>query len=154
MTLTIIILFILIGIFLIWLEFFIVPGITVAGIGGTVLLLGGITYAYAELDRMSAHVILLSTFLLLGLVLVISFRSNTWNKTALTTKVEGQIEGIDEAKIKIGDIGKTISRLAPMGKVMVNGEIVEAKSKLGYIDEKEEIVVLDIYSTNILVEKA
>lgn len=154
MTLTLIILFILIGLFLIWLEFFIVPGITVAGIGGTVLMLGGIAYAYTSLDRTTGHIVLLSTLLVLGILLSISFRSNTWKKTALETNVDGVVDGIDTTKVKVGDKGTCISRLAPMGKIIVNGEIIEAKSKLGFIDEKTEVTILEVYSTNVLVQKA
>lgn len=153
MTLLLVILFILIGLFLIWLEFFIVPGITVAGIGGTVLMLGGIAYAYSSIDRSTGHIVLLSSLVLLTAMFIISLRGNTWKKTALETNVEGVVEGVDKTKVKVGDKGTTISRLAPMGKVMVNGEIIEAKSKLGLIDENEEIVVLEIYSTNVMVEK-
>lgn len=152
MTLTLIILFILIGLFLIWLEFFIVPGITVAGIGGVILIIGGIYFAYANAGGVVGHIVLLAALLSLAIMLVITLRSKTWQKTALQTNVEGVVEGIDKTKIKVGDTGSTISRLAPMGKVIINGEIVEAKSKLGLIDEKVNIVVLEIYSTNVMVQ--
>jgi len=154
MTLTLVILFILIGLILIWLEFFIVPGITIAGVGGVILMLGGIYFAYANAGRNIGHIVLLSSILALTVMLVISFRSNTWNKTALNTNVDGIVDGIDKNKIKVGDKGTTVSRLAPMGKVIVNGEIIEAKSKLGFVDPKEEIIILEVYSTNVLVKKA
>lgn len=153
MTLTLVILFILIGIFLIWLEFFIVPGITIAGIGGVILMLGGIYFAYANAGRTTGHIVLLSSIVLLTVMLMLSLRGKTWKKTALETNIDGVVEGVDKSKIKIGDKGTTISRLAPMGKVIINGEIIEAKSKLGLVDEKEEIVVLEVYSTNVMVEK-
>jgi len=153
MTLTLIILFILVGLLLIWVEFFIVPGITVAGIGGTVMMLGGIYYAYANVGRTSGHIVLLASLLALALLLMVSFRGKTWRKTALDTNVDGRIAGIDKTKIKVGDEGQSISRLAPMGKVLINGEIVEAKSKLGFVDEKEKVRVIEVYNTNVLVEK-
>lgn len=153
MSLTIIILFILIGLFLVWLEFFIVPGITVAGVGGAILILGGIYFAYANIGTATGHIVLASSVVLLVVMLVISFSGKTWKKTVLETQMDGVIEGINLEKIKVGDIGTTVSRLAPMGKIMVNGEIVEAKSKLGLIDENETIVVLEIFSTNVMVER-
>lgn len=153
MTITIIILFILIGLFFIWLEFFIVPGITIAGVGGAILMLGGIAFAYRDLGRTQGHLVLIATLVTLAILLVLSLRSNTWKKTALTTNVEGVVEGINKEKVKVGDEGVTISRLAPMGKIMVNGEIIEGKSKLGYISENEKIVVLEVFSTNVLVKK-
>ena len=153
MTLTLVILFILIGLLLIWLEFFIVPGITVAGIGGVILILGGVYFAYANESRTVGHLVLLSSIILLTVMFVISFRSKTWKKTSLETSIDGVVAGINTAKIHVGDRGTTISRLAPMGKIMVSGEIIEAKSQLGLIDENVEIEVLEIYSTNVLVEK-
>lgn len=153
MTLTLIILFILVGLILIWLEFFVVPGVTIAGIGGLILLLGGIYFAYSTMDRTTGHVVMLSSLLALVLLLALSFRGKTWSKTALNTNCEGQVEGINVLKVHSGDVGTTISRLAPMGKVLINGEMIEAKSKLGFIDENVEIVVVEIYSTNVLVEK-
>ena len=152
MTLTLIILFIIVGLMLVWLEFFIVPGITVAGIGGTVLMLGGIYYAYAEIGTPVAHFVLLGAILGFALMLMLSFRSKTWKKTALETNVDSHIESIDTEKVKVGDEGVCISRLAPMGKVMVNGEIIEAKSKFGFVDEKTTIEVLDVASTCVTVK--
>lgn len=152
MTLTLIFLLIAIGIFLIWLEFFIVPGITVAGIGGTVLVLGGIYYAYAENDGNLGHYVLIGTVLLTSIFFYLSFRSNTWKKTSLDTTIDGQIDGINLEKIKVGDVATSISRLAPMGKIMIGEEIIEAKSKFGLIDENQKVTVLEIYSTNVLVE--
>ncbi len=153
MTLTLVILFVLIGLFLIWLEFFIVPGITVAGIGGTVLILGGIYYAYADLGSPVSHFVLLGTVSAFALMLMLTLRSKTWKRTALETNVDSTVDAINQDKIKVGDVGITLSRLAPMGKVLVNGEMVEAKSKLGLIDEKVEIVVLEVNSMNVLVDK-
>lgn len=153
MTLTLVILFILIGLFLIWLEFFIVPGITVAGIGGIILILGGVFFAYSNAGQTTGHIVLLSTFILMTVMLMISFRGKTWKKTVLETNIDGVVEGVDKTKVKVGDKGMTISRLAPMGKVMINGEIMEAKSKLGLVDENVDVVVLEIYSTNVMVEK-
>lgn len=153
MTLTLIILFIIIGLFLIWLEFFIVPGITVAGIGGTVLMLGGLYYAYAEVGTPIAHFVLLGSALAFALMLTLSFRSKTWKKTALETNIDSKIEGINIGKIKIGDQGTCISRLAPMGKILVKGEIMEARSKFGYINENSDIEIVEIGTTNVIVQK-
>ncbi len=154
MTLTLIILFILIGLILIWLEFFIAPGITVAGIGGAVLMLGGVYLAYSHLGRPTGHIVLLSSLVALVLMLLLSFRGKTWQKTALETNIDAVVEGIDPSKIKAGDTGRTISRLSPMGKVLVNSEIVEAKSKLGFIGENQDVKIIEVFSTNVLVEKA
>lgn len=152
MTLTLIFLFILLGVFLIWLEFFIVPGITVAGIGGTVFVLGGIYIAYANEGRSTGHLVLLGAFVITAVIFYFSFRSKTWKKTALDTSIDSKIEGI-KPTIKAGDIAQTVSRLAPMGKILIDGDIIEAKSKLGLIDENEKVKIVEVYTTNVLVER-
>jgi membrane protein implicated in regulation of membrane protease activity len=40
-----------------------------------------------------------------------------------------------------------------MGKVKVNGFIVEAKTNSDFIDDGDEIVVLEVLKTNVLVER-
>ena len=58
-----------------------------------------------------------------------------------------------DVSVEVGDTGITSSRLAPMGKVKVNGHIVEAKTNDDFIDEGVEVKVLEVMNTNILVER-
>lgn len=69
----------------------------------------------------------------------------------LDSTILGKIESIN-SNIKVGDTGKTIGRLAPGGKVRVNGEVVEAKSTGAFIDHNTEIEVIKILTTQIIVE--
>ena len=70
----------------------------------------------------------------------------------LETLVDGKVESVDNSKIAVGDAGKTIGRLAPTGKVKVNGEIVEAQSTGAYVNHNTEIKVLKILSNKLIVE--
>ena len=56
----------------------------------------------------------------------------------------------DMSKVAVGDRGVTLSRLAPMGKVLVNGEEYEAKFREGFLDSGVEIEVVEIEG-NILI---
>jgi len=60
---------------------------------------------------------------------------------------------LKDVDVKIGDVGITSSRLAPMGKVKINGHIVEAKTNDDFIDEGVEVKILEVMNTNILVER-
>jgi len=40
-----------------------------------------------------------------------------------------------------------------MGKIKINGHIVEAKSPEGFIDEGTAVRVIEILHTNVVVEK-
>ncbi|MFR9566194.1 MAG: NfeD family protein, partial [Rikenellaceae bacterium] len=55
-------------------------------------------------------------------------------------------------KVKVSDQGTTLSRLSPMGQVIVNGERYEAKSIAGFVDPKQSVEVVG-FEDNTLVVK-
>ena len=70
----------------------------------------------------------------------------------LNSEISGKVENFVPGKLKVGDTGKTIGRLAPMGKIKVNDVIVEAQSTGGFIDPNTEIEIIKIRSNQIIVE--
>ena len=75
------------------------------------------------------------------------------DKFSLTTEITGKNDPLEDVEIKVGDKGISASRLAPMGKVKINGHMVEAKTNDDFIDPGVEVVVLQVLNTNILVER-
>jgi membrane-bound ClpP family serine protease len=59
-----------------------------------------------------------------------------------------QLEGI---VIKDGDSGKSVSRLAPSGKAIINNEIVEVHTFGEFIDQEVEITVISVKDNKIFV---
>ncbi len=152
MALSGIIILIILGFFLIFIEFFVVPGITVAGIGGVFLLIAGIWLSYSTYGITTGNYMLLSTFLLLIILLAFAFNSKTWKKISLKTQNTGKAKEESSLSVNIDDKGITISRLTPMGTIMINDKIYEAESKGIYIEENTEIVVLSININKIIVK--
>ena len=64
------------------------------------------------------------------------------------------MKGDELDKIKVGDRGITKTRLALIGDASINGEVVEVKSEMGFINENEDIVVIRITGGTIYVERA
>ncbi len=148
-----VIIIILIGLFLLLVEFLLIPGITVAGVGGVILIAGGITWAYTGFGTTAGHLTLLGTAIASVTVVVLALRSKTWKYFMLNTNVEGSVDGkIDENQIKVGDAGVSVSRLAPMGKARINGVLVEAKSMGEFIDQKKEVTVIKIEGSKVIVK--
>lgn len=145
---------IVLAIVFILLELFLIPGFSISGIVGILLMGVAVWYAYANLGSVGGNLTLAGSFVLTGLAVWGFIKSKALEKMSLKTNVSGTVDTIDETVIKVGDKGKTISRLAPMGKVLINGEVMEAKTIDEFIDQDEEIVVLEVYKTNVLVEKA
>ena len=152
MTIGAIILLIVLGIILLLVEFLLIPGISVAGIGGFLCLIAGIAAAYYYQGIVTGNIFLVGTVVLSILTIVIAFRSKTWQKMGLNNEIDSKIISFDENKIKIGDTAKTITRLNPIGKVMVNDIICEAKSISGFIDQNKEVEIIKVLKTQIVVK--
>ena len=150
---TVVIVLIVLGILLFVIEFLLVPGVTVAGIGGLILTVLGVYKAFDDFGSTIGIWVLIGTLMLSVFVIAMSLRARTWRRLMLNTNVKGTVDhDITEEQIKAGDRGTTLTRLAPMGKIEVNGIVREAKSLEGYIDEHSEIEVVTVEGTRISVK--
>jgi membrane-bound ClpP family serine protease len=152
MNILIILLLIFLGIVLLLIEFTILPGITIAGIGGVLLFAYSIYLAFSSYGSLAG-------FLTLGFVLIVAptlvvmlFKGKAGKKMVLSTVLTGVANQIDHEKVKVGDIGITVGRLAPMGKVKVNGEVVEVRSTGTFVDPGEKVRIIQIEKSQITVE--
>jgi len=147
-----IIFLIVLGLLLIWLEVLVIPGTTISGIGGIILMAGGIYLAFNQHGATTGVWVLLSTLGLLILSIVFFIKSNTWKRISLNSTVSSKMEHFEEDSIKPGENAKTITRLAPMGKVRVGGVDVDAESLSGLIDPGTEVVVTEVLKYKIYVK--
>jgi membrane-bound ClpP family serine protease len=152
MTALIIVLLILLGVLLLLLEFLVIPGVSLAAIGGVLMILGGIYLAYDHYGNTIGHLTILASIMVCSISLILALKSNTWNKIMLNTEIDSKVEKLEEEKIKVGDHGICMSRLAPMGKIKVNKIIVEARSTGAYIDEKSKVEIVGIMDKIVIVK--
>lgn len=151
MSLTGIIIILLIALLLIFLEIFVLPGINVAGILGLLLMIAGIYLGYRQIGAPTAHYILATTLILGTLIMFFGLRSSTWRKVALDTAIESKVAGDVSENVKVGDRGTALTRLGPIGTVLINGKTFEAKSA-NIIDAKTDIEVMEIDGNEIIVK--
>jgi membrane-bound ClpP family serine protease len=152
MSIIAVILLILLGLVLLLIEFAVIPGVTIAGIGGFLLLIASVYIAFTDLGTVAGFITLAVVLIVAPGMVYYFFKSRAGKKMILEKNIEGKVELINNEKIKTGDTGKSIGRLAPTGKVRVNGEVVEAQSTGAFIDQNTEIRVLKIVSNKIIVE--
>jgi len=145
--------FIVIGLIFLALEILVIPGVGVAGVIGFILIAVGVWQAYAGHGPVAGHLVLGGTLVLTVLTLVLSLRGKTWRRLSLSTAIDSKVNVIDAEKIKVGDTGKTMSRLAPMGKALINGEFYEVSTNGDFVDQQTEIVVLKIEYNKIIVKR-
>jgi membrane-bound ClpP family serine protease len=152
MSVTVILALIILGILLLLVEFLVIPGITIAGIAGTLLVIGGVISGYYYHQAPVGHYIMISTLTFILLLFVTVFKTKTWQKLGLKTSIDGHLDSAGSENFNVGDIGKSVSRLAPIGKVMINNIIIEARSMGGYIDANKDIVIVRTEKNKLFVE--
>jgi len=154
MSMTLIIFLILLGIVLFLIEFLLVPGITVAGIGGAILMVGGVIMAYHYHGTSAGNYTLIGTAVASFITIYFVLKSKTWDRIMLKTTIEGKVNVVEKemVNVKVGDVGETVTRLNPMGKVLVNGEYFEGKSEDSFIDQRSKIEVIKVMRNKIIVK--
>ena len=150
MTITSIILLILLGIFLLVLEILFVPGM-VLGFISIILMLIGVIFSFKDYGSSVGLIVLGATGIATAFALYWSFNSPIWKKMQVQSKIDGKANALEHGAIKKGDTGKTISRLNPMGKALINDLQVEVQVNEGFIDQDKDITVLKVQQNKIFV---
>ena len=145
---------VVLGLLFLLIEIFLLPGISIAGIAGAIFMIGGIVYAYMFLGTTAGNITLATSVVALGGSFVWLVKSKSLQKISLNTNIEDKVDNSNLLKIKAGDTGISLSRLNPIGKVMVNDTEVEGKSISGeFIEEDTQIEVVKVETYNVLVKR-
>ena len=144
---------VILGLFFLVAELVFLPG---AALGVILSLSSYAAAAYFAFVRfgMVGGFITLAIIIVLSLVAtILSLRAKTWQRFALKDKIESQSMPTPTADVQEGDCGIAISRLSPMGKVLINGKEYEAKSVDSYIDQRLEVTVVGFENFTVIVRK-
>lgn len=142
----------LLGILLLLVEILFVPGTTIVGIGGVILLGIGVYLAYAMISTSAGHLSLAGSVALVFLSLIVLLKGQTWKRMALDTKVEGKgVENIS-ALVAVGDRGRAISRLNPIGKALINDQLLEVATAGEFVDSEQEVEVVKVEQNRVKVK--
>ncbi len=134
------------------LEIIVIPGTGVAGIIGFVLMASGIWLAYTRQGIVAGHITLGATIAINVIGLIITLRSKTWKKAMLNTVNSGKVNVINKGEIKVGEVGTTISRCAPMGKANFNNIYYEVSTLSEFIDQEENVEIIKISGNKIYIK--
>lgn len=143
---------ILLGLFFLVAELVFLPGAALGVILSLASYAAACYFAFVRFGMVGGFIALGVIILLSLIATVISLRAKTWQRFALKDKVEGQSMQTPANELHEGDCGVTISRLSPMGKVMINGKEYEAKSAEAYIDQRTEVEVVGFENFTVIVK--
>ncbi len=149
-----VIMLIVIGVILLLLEFLVIPGTTIAAIGGVLFIGAGIYLSYETFGSETGNYVLLGSIGFLVISIIWALRWGTWRKFMLNENVEGVVSQTEsEDEVKVGDEGTCISRLNPMGRVRINGKSYEARSYDAYVNEQTKIKIVKVESNKLIVKQ-
>lgn len=143
----------LLGWLLVMLEVFLIPGITLLAIVGSLTMLAGVVLAYSHFGALWGTVTLLGTAVVTLLSIIYGFRSGLLGWLTLKSKVEGRMNVIDETRIHVGDRGLALSKIAPAGKALFGNDTYEVHSHHEWIEEGSEVEVTRIGLGKIYVKQ-
>lgn len=153
MEILIIITLLFIGLLLVIIELFFLPGVTIAGISALLFFGGAVYYAFGISGAAGILTTIISVVVCIGGVLLF-MRSRVMKKISLDTTINSVVPTSIPHNVKVGDEGITLSRLNPMGKVLINGHEMEGRARESFLDENTKIEVERIESTVVIVKKS
>lgn len=143
----------LLGILFLIAELILLPGVSV----GALLAIGcygsSIYLAFRDYGMAGGTITTLIIAIVSLAATAICLRAKTWQRFSLKQEIGSSSSELPSSEVKTGDRGITLSRLAPMGKVSVNGKIWEAKSLDAFIDQQCDIEVVGFENFSIIVRK-
>ena len=143
---------ILVGLALLFAEILLIPGVGIAGILGLASLGGSCYYAFTQMSAMAGAIVTGVNVVLIIALTVWVLRAKTWKKLTLNTNIESKAVSSEASSVMVGDKGKTMTRLAPMGTARFGDTAVEVKALEGMIDPGVDVQVILIEDNKIYVE--
>jgi len=159
----------IIGLSLIAMEIFVIPGFGIAGISGIILTVGALVLVMLNNDFLDFSFVkdeALSSALATSLIAIISaFILMFFTGLSLTnTKMFKRIALIDtqdhnkgfisdfKTQSFLGKTGVTYTRLRPSGKIMIAGQLLDAYTRGEFIDKNKEVIVIEQTGTSLKVK--
>jgi membrane-bound serine protease (ClpP class) len=166
------ILIFIIGVVLLLVEIFAIPGFGVAGISGIILIVTGLTLSM--IDNIGFNftgvpfdgvvvaffiVIIASFFSLIGSFFLSRklFGGHTMFGDLALLSTQQTSEGYASSDVHytemMGQTGEAFTMLRPAGKVSIDGQIFDAVAEAGFIDKGEPIRVVKYENAQLIVRK-
>jgi membrane-bound ClpP family serine protease len=153
MTLGFVLAIILLGLFLIFLEIFFIPGTSLFGILGGLALLAGVIMVYSYYGTKWGHLSVLASIVAVAIAVVAGFKVIQSNKLAMNAEITGRVNELADL-YKVGEKGIAATEFRPNGKGIFHGNKIEVYSTGDYIQRDSEIEIVKITQDKIFVKQS
>jgi membrane-bound ClpP family serine protease len=115
---------------------------------------GSCFYAFNQMGNTTGAIVTAVNAALLVALSIWVLRAKTWRKFTLNTNIDSKAIDMTGENLAIGDTGKTVTRLAPMGTAVIRDKAYEVKALEGMIDPGVNVEVILIEDNKIYVKPA
>ena len=141
-----------IGLLLLVVEILFVPGTTLVGLLGFLMVLGGVMLSFRFFGNETGWITLGASTIFSGLAVFFSFRSGLWRRFSLRSVSDSTAVESQEGRVHIGEEGVALSSLRPAGKAEIGGQVLEVRTRGAYADAGSKIRVVQVMAAQIIVE--
>ena len=140
---------ILVGLALIAVEVYLVPGFNVVGVFGFVVILFAIGFAFSETGLVGGIYALIGTVVVGGGLFYLMWTSGAWDRFVLATNLRSDEDSVvreSEHRAKyLGKSGVAMTPLRPTGVAEIDGERIEVVTEGEFIasGSKVRVVAMD-----------
>ena len=143
MTPTLLIIVLVLGVLLLALEIVAIPG-GIAGLFGILLTGFGVWQSYLMWGDTVGNIILCVCAAITAIMLAIFLKAKTSKIFSLNEESDSSVNHVDSVSLAVGTRGTTVARLAPTGKALFNGQLVEVHAINKFIDPDRPIEVVAV----------
>jgi membrane-bound ClpP family serine protease len=122
------------------------------GVIGLLLTIVGIFLVFEDYGDIAGYWTTGGTLVVTVLSIVYSFQSKSWDRFSLKATSQSRVNDDNIYNFQVGERGKTVSDLKPVGKAEFNGKIYEVNSKGNWIGTNQRIQITKIEHKRIFVE--
>lgn len=143
---------VLFGLILLVVEIIFIPGTTVVGLIGIIIMAVGVGLSFNYFGSTAGWSTVAGTSVTSGLVLYYSFKSNVWGRFALKSTSSSKVNEGEVLELSPGQEGITVSALRPIGKAELANRTYEVKTIGSFVETGTKIRIVKILSNQIIVE--
>ncbi len=163
----------IVGVVLLGVEIFVIPGFGIVGISGIILIVGslilslvaninGFDFTFATGTQLTRAVLQVTVILTVSIIAFLVFneriaRSRAIRKLSLEhslTESEGYTSALSELEALVGQHGTAATDLRPTGRITINGERYEASTDGELVEKGAEVIVLRSRGNYLQVRRA
>lgn len=160
----------IIGVILLAVELFVIPGFGIFGVLGIVCILAGLVLGMLPNQNFDFEfvpaadlfgallTVIIAAIASVGIVFWLTPKVNEWGafKSISLATTQKRTDGYTSSSYSDSMVGKTgtvHSRLRPSGRILIDGEVYDAYSRGEFVEQGEKIIVISTEGTSLKVKK-